>query len=250
MPQRPNLASRPTFGRHGKVYSHRGAPFENRHQAEALLRTIRILAQEFGKANAIDRFAPVASHKRRVGVWLDAWLADFEEKVRAGECAPEPCVTTSAGQRRRSHFEFWRNRSILLIGPAASKEWLRWLRIRGIQGKTAWNVVAGFRAFLGWLVEIEELDRAPRIEWPKKRRSQPTIIGQATQRALLDAIPEKARGVFLAMALLCIRPSEAVEMTSRQLRGDGWITTDVSRADRTMRSGTKAVKNDEPKTDP
>jgi hypothetical protein len=31
------------------------------------------------------------------------------------------------------------------------------------------------------------------------------------------------------MALLCIRPSEAVEMTSRQLRGDGWITIDVSR---------------------
>jgi len=238
------------FGRHGKVYSHRGVSFESKDQAEALLRTIRILAQEVGKTNAIDRFAPVASHKRRVGVWLEAWLADFEEKVRAGERAPRTLRDYKRWSAKGGHFEFWRNRSILLIGPAASKEWLRWLRLRGIQGKTAWNVVAGFRAFLGWLVEIEELDRAPRMEWPKKRRTQPTIIGQATQRALLDAIPEDARGVFLAMALLCIRPSEAVEMTSRQLRGDGWITIDVSRADRRMGSGTKPVKNDEPKTLP
>jgi integrase len=63
-------------------------------------------------------------------------------------------------------------------------------------------------------------------------------------------IPEEKRGVFLAMALLCIRPSEAVEMTSRQLRGDGWITIDVSRADRGVLSGTKSVKNEEPKTLP
>ena len=41
-----------------------------------------------------------------------------------------------------------------------------------------------------------------------------------------------------------------MEITSRQLRGDGWITIDVSRADRGLHSGTKGVKNDEPKTLP
>jgi len=35
-----------------------------------------------------------------------------------------------------------------------------------------------------------------------------------------------------------------------QLRGDGWVTIDVSRADRSVYSGTKAVKNDERKTLP
>jgi hypothetical protein len=35
-------------------------------------------------------------------------------------------------------------------------------------------------------------------------------------------------------------------MTSRQLRGDGWITIDVSRADRKLHSGTKAVKKSGP----
>jgi integrase len=238
------------FGRLGKIYSHRGARFESRDQAEALLRTVRILAQEVGKSGALDRFAPVASKKRRVGLWLKVWLADFEEKVRAGERAPRTLRDYRRWSERGGHFEFWRNRSILLIGPVASKEWLRWLRQRGVQGKTAWNVMAGFHAFLGWLVEIEELDRVPKMIWPKKRKSQAKVIGPQTQRAILEAIPEEARGVYLAMALLCIRPSEAVAMCSRQLRGDGWITVDVSRADRTVDSGVKPTKNEEPKTLP
>jgi integrase len=119
-----------------------------------------------------------------------------------------------------------------------------------VNGKTGWNVVAGFHAFIGWLVEVEQIAAVPKITWPKKPRSNPATIGPSTQRAILDAIPEEKRGVFLAMALLCIRPSEAVEMASRQLRGDGWITVDVSRADRSVYSGTKAVKNEEPRTLP
>lgn len=238
------------FGRHGKLYSHRGVAFESREQAEALLRTVRILALEVGKIGAIDRFAPVASPKRRVGLWLESWLSDFEEKVRAGERAPRTLREYRRWSKRGGHFDFWRNRSILLIGPVASKEFLRWLRGRGVQGKTAWNIVAGFHAFLGWLVEIEELERVPKIMWPKKRTAQPEVIGPTTQRAILDAIPEAARGVYLAMALLCVRPSEAVAMTARQLRGDGWIIVDVSRADRTLGSGEKPTKNDEPKTLP
>lgn len=238
------------FGRHGKLYSHRGVTFESRGQADALLRTVRILAQEVGKTGAIDRFTPVASPKRRVGVWLESWLSDFEEKVRAGERAPRTLRDYRRWSKRGGHFDFWRNRSILLVGPAASKEFLRWLRLRGVQGKTAWNVVAGFHAFLGWLVEIEELDRVPKLMWPKKRTTQPQVIGPSTQQAILDAIPEEARGVYLVMARLLIRPSEAVAITARQLRGDGWITVDVSRADRTLGSGEKPTKNDEPKTLP
>ena len=97
---------------------------------------------------------------------------------------------------------------------------------------------------------MEELQAVPKITWPKKPKSHPATIGPQTQRAILDAIPEVKRGVYLAMALLCIRPGEAVEMRARQLRDDGWITIDVSRADRSIYSGTKAVKNDEPKTLP
>ena len=53
------------------------------------------------------------------------------------------------------------------------------------------------------------------LAWPKKPKSHPTRIGPQTQRAILDAIPEEKRGLFVATALLCIRPSEAVEMRAR-----------------------------------
>ncbi|MCP5058660.1 MAG: tyrosine-type recombinase/integrase [bacterium] len=235
------------FGRHGKLYSHKGVPFEGREQAEALLRTVRILAQEVGKNGAIDRFAPVASPKRRVGVWLKSWLLDFEEMVKSGDRAPRTLREYSRWAKPGGHFDFWRNRSILLIGPMASKEFLRWLRLRGVQGKTAWNVVAGFHAFLAWLVEIEELERVPKLMWPKKHSPKTSVIGIETQQAILDAIPEDARGVYLAMARLCVRPSEAVVMNARQLCADGWVNVDVSRADRTIGSGEKSIKNDEAK---
>jgi integrase len=170
--------------------------------------------------------------------------------VKAGERAPRTLREYRRWARPGGHSEFWRNRSVHAVGPLASREYLKWLRLRNVTGKTAWNIVAGFHAFLGWLVEVEQLAAVPRVAWPKKPRSNPATVGPSTQRAILDAIPEEKRGVFLAMALLCVRPSEAVEMTSRQLRGDGWITIDVSRADRGLYCGTKGVKNDEPKTLP
>jgi integrase len=238
------------FGRYGKIYSHKGVRLESREQAQALLDTIRILGQEISKQHAVDRFAPMASKRHRIGPWLERWLADFEQQVKAGERARRTLREYTRWARPHGHFEFWRNRSMHAVGPLASRDYLAWLRVRNVSGKTAWNVVAGFHAFLGWLVEVEQLAAVPKVTWPKKPRSNPATIGPATQRAILDAIPEESRGVFLAMALLCIRPSEAVEMTSRQLRGDGWITIDVSRADRGLYSGTKGVKNEEPKTLP
>ncbi|TMA35978.1 MAG: hypothetical protein E6J87_02170 [Deltaproteobacteria bacterium] len=238
------------FGRCGKIYSHKGVRLASREQSQALLDTIRILAQEIGKQAAVDRFAPTASKRHRIGPWLERWLADFEQQVKAGERALRTLREYRRWATSGGHFDYWRNRSIHAVGPLASREYLTWLRLRDVTGKTTWNVVAGFHAFLGWLVEVEQLAAVPRIAWPKKPRSNPMTIGPNTQRAILDAIPDEKRGVFLAMALLCIRPSEAVEMTARQLRGDGWITIDVSRADRRLNSGTKAVKNEEPKTLP
>ena len=57
---------------------------------------------------------------------------------------------------------------------------------------------------------------------------------------MLDAIPEPARGVYLAMALLGLRPSEALALHPAQLRGDGTMSIDRARADRTL--GTDAPR--------
>src|SRR2546428_13605143 len=68
------------FGRCGKIYSHKGVRLASREQSQALLDTIRILAQEIGKQAAVDRFAPTASKRHRIGPWLERWLSDFEQQ--------------------------------------------------------------------------------------------------------------------------------------------------------------------------
>ena len=144
------------FGRYGKIYSHKGLRFESREKAEALLETIRTLTQEVGKRAAIDQFAATASKQHRIGLWLQVWLADFEEQVNAGERAPRTLREYRRWAAPRGHFYFWKKRSIHSVGPLSSREYIKWLRMRGISGKTAWNVVGGFRAFLGWLVDVHQ----------------------------------------------------------------------------------------------
>ena len=128
------------FGRYGKIYSHKGVKLESREQAQALLDTIRILGQEIGKQHAVDRFAPAASKRHRIGPWLERWLSDFEQQVKAGERAPRTLREYRRWAKAGGHFDFWRNRSIHMVGPLASREYLRWLRLRNVTGKTAWNV--------------------------------------------------------------------------------------------------------------
>ena len=83
--------------------------------------------------------------------------ATCRRSLRADERAPRTLREYRRWARSGGHFDYWRNRSIHAVGPLSSREYLKWLRLRNVNGKTAWNVVAGFRAFLGWLVEVEQL---------------------------------------------------------------------------------------------
>jgi hypothetical protein len=155
---------------------------------QALLDTIRILGQEIGKQHAVDRFAPMASKRHRIGPWLERWLSDFEQQVKASERAPRTLREYRRWGKSGGHFDYWRNRSIHAVGPLAGREFLKWLRLRNVTGKTAWNVVAGFHAFLGWLVEVEQLAAPRRSPGRRSRgatrpRSGPRPSGRSWMRS-------------------------------------------------------------------
>ena len=150
------------FGRYGKIYSHKGVRLESREQAQALLDTIRILGQEIGKQHAVDRFAPMASKKppnRPVAraLALGFRAAGEGRRARAANAARVPPL----GEGRRPLRLLAQPQHPHAVGPLASREYLKWLRLRNVTGKTAWNVVAGFHSFLGWLVEVERLAAIP-----------------------------------------------------------------------------------------
>jgi hypothetical protein len=72
------------------------------------------------------------------------------------------------------------------------------------------------------------------------------VIGPATQQAILEEIPAPARGAFLAMARLGIRPSEAVVLARGDLRG-GWLHVARARKDRTLQAPVWGTKTGAPR---
>jgi integrase len=99
------------------------------------------------------------------------------------------------------------------VSYAALEDWSHWLADRGLSPKTRWNILAAFRSFLGWLYRREEIRELPReYPWPKPPERTPAPLSARTQDEILDAIPEERRGIYLAMALMGLRPGEAVAL--------------------------------------
>jgi integrase len=75
--------------------------------------------------------------------------------------------------------------------------------------KTRSNVIGAFRSFVGWLNRRGDIRKIPEFPWPKVDEYQPRILSAEGQDALLLAIPEEERGIFLAMAHMGLRSGEA-----------------------------------------
>ena len=172
-----------------------------------MLEAIRALvAQGVDLRNPIDRGLPATSAAHRVDRWLERWLRRMRERVESGElerwCAPDGHI----GIR-------WAHRSVHEIDYAGLDEWMTWLASeRKLSAKTRWNVVAAMSAFLGWLRKVGEITVTPAIPWPTVREHAPRLLSAEAQRNVLAAIPEPSRGIFLALALLGLRPSEAARL--------------------------------------
>jgi transposase len=174
--QRPDGRCYVDFGRAGKVYSSRGAPFRDERDARHVLEAIRALvAQGVDLRTAIDRWLPATSAAHRVDRWLERWLRRMRERVESGErsagyvselerwCAPDGHIAIR-----------WAHRSVHEIDYAGLDEWMAWLASeRKLSAKTRWNVVAAMSAFLGWLRKVGEITVVPAIPWPTVREHAP-----------------------------------------------------------------------------
>ncbi|MCG8587998.1 MAG: hypothetical protein MJE66_01775, partial [Proteobacteria bacterium] len=202
-----------------RIYSDQGATFRDLAHARSVLETIRQVARRLGREAALDRYAPVGSEQNRVGRYLELWLAECEQAVDSQDMSPRTLRERKRWCAEGGHIgAYWRERSVHGITRPELTSYLNWLSQRKgrndkpLSGKTRWNIVAAFHRFCGWLVEEEVIVRAPSFRWPKKHRKVPPILSMRSQQLVLEAIPENARGVFLVMARLMVRPSEAVEL--------------------------------------
>src|SRR6516225_4727237 len=86
--------------------------------------------------------------------------------------------------------------------------------------------MAALHSFLGWLRLLGEIALVPPFPWPKYAEHAARLLSGEAQGRVLQAIPEERRGIFLALALLGLGPSEAIRLRVADYQpGDpGWLT--------------------------
>ena len=89
----------------------------------------------------------------------------------------------------------------------------------------------------------------PPIPWPRYDEHVPAIVVPAIQDRILEAIPEAQRGIFLAMALLGLRHSEAFALDATDYR-DGRLWVRHARKGRRLSSPLRGTKNRRPRVLP
>jgi integrase/recombinase XerC len=215
------------FGRHGRVWSLKGESFEDEQDAERILRSIQgDVARGTPKRLAVEKWLPTGARAHRVGRWFALWRAEVRSQVEAGDRSPSYLREVERWTKPGKHgyLAMLERRSLQSLDYMTLRAWQRELVEHGLRGKTLWNVTAGLSSFTSWLVRTGALERAPTIPWPRYDEHAPAIVRPEVQDRILDAIPEPERGVFIAMALLGLRHSEAWVLDGRDYRdGRLWV---------------------------
>jgi len=192
-------------------------PFPSDRAAERALDEIRERCSEgLSVAQAIERIRP--RDASLVTAKAEEWIEAKWREVKAGKR-----VARSIREFRRSvdvEWPYWAGVSIFDVRAKHVEEWATRLAERGLSPNTVRTELARFHAFYAWLLAREDVSRIPpfpSIAVPKIAR--PTLTWEQ-QDAVLDQIEDQWRGVFLAMALLALRPQEARALRVCDLAGD------------------------------
>ena len=212
---------------YGRIFSAPGVgPLETERDAQRVLDHVQgELARGMSLEQILTTYLPKRAKQHLVETRLAVWLDAKRDEASSGDRSPSYLRELERYARPDGHFSWWFGKSILEITTAGVDDWASWLRKRAIAPKTRRNVVGAFRAFLGWLHRRGEISGTPHMPWVAVDEYSPTIVSAETQDAILAAIPEAKRGIFLALARLGLRPSEARVLQVRDWH-DGWITVE------------------------
>lgn len=141
-------------------------------------------------------------------------------------------VAELEGLRRRGYLAPLLETSVHAITFGALEDLLGWLAVEkpGLSPKTRRHVLTSVHACLRWLHRRGELARVPERPQVEVPEHAPVLLSAETVAAILEAIPYEDRGVFLAMALLGLRPGEARGAPATAYR-DGWLTVAAAAKD-------------------
>jgi integrase len=137
---------------------------------------------------------------------------------RSGNSLREIVRWTTPG--RYGYLCWWHGASLFSVDFDSVEEWDLWMSGQGIGAKTRRNVMAALHSFCVWARRRRPTFEIPDFPWPEADEHVPRIVSMKVQAAILDAIPEPKRGLYLALAYLGIRPGEGVVARIEDWRGD------------------------------
>jgi integrase len=211
---------------YGRIYRHRGIPIADEGTAQRILEQLRgKIAAGRSLTEVMADYLPEESTKNLVPVWVERWIDLKRRETDAGDLSPTYLREIVRYAKDDREFSWWDGRTIFEIDYGALEDWSLWLADRGLAPKTRRNILGAFRSFLGWLQRRGQIREVPAVPLPRVDEHQPHILSIADQDAILAAIPEAERGIFLALAYLGLRPSEARALGAADYR-DGWIIVD------------------------
>jgi site-specific recombinase XerD len=197
----PKLTGRDRF-----LNSESGVTFESYGHAEAVQQRIKALTDK-GRtlAEAVSAYRQPKDRRNQIRElakqWID-WIGN--------EADLEPYTIRSYRGHVNNQFKWWGNRTIDQVDWDLLYKWTKWMKNEsGLASKTIRNVLATMRAFLRWHRMRDKAFVIPQFPTVKRdKQKKPVTMTLPDQAAVLDAIPDEDRGIFLAYAHLTLRQGE------------------------------------------
>ncbi|HME70356.1 MAG TPA: tyrosine-type recombinase/integrase, partial [Myxococcota bacterium] len=194
---------------HGYIYSHRGVPFTDRRNAQAVLDSIRTRAMRDPVDVVVEEFRAPRRAEHTVERWTRRFLEDFRRRVDHYDRS-----TNTLAEYERWAADHWRplfGRTVFELDRSHIHEFAAALATRGLHVNTIAKVLGGLHRLLTFVRErtpkrlgfvVPDFPRGSRL------RHHPRVVSLEVQDRIMAAIPEDRRGIFLALRL-GLRPGEA-----------------------------------------
>jgi len=194
---------------HGYIYSHRGVPFTDRRNAQAVLDSIRTRAMRDPVDVVVEEFRAPRRAEHTVEQWARRFLEDFRSRVERYDRS-----TNTLAEYERWAADHWKplfERTVFELDRSHIHEYAATLATRGLHVNTIAKVLGGLHRLLTFVHErtpkrlgfvIPDFPRSSRL------RHHPRVVPLEVQDRILAAVPADRRGIFLALRL-GLRPSEA-----------------------------------------
>jgi len=208
----------------------RGKPFRDEADAERTRERVCQDATRLPLAEAVELYRRPQAQKSLVTRLAAEWLAAVQVEPSSKTGRPiSPYTLIGYRAVVENHMAFWKGAQVREVTAPSLRQWVTWMRAKGIEAKTIRNALVPLRGVVRrYREENPDMPEPvwPTIATPKKKRKPMTL---ADILRALEHMPEERLGLYLAMMYTSCRPGEARALRMQDYDfGTGTLTIEVA----------------------